>query len=116
MHATPYWQTLVDVDPEIPNPLQFDHAFAFLAIARKEIWLDSTLGVGPFGYLAPQLRGKEAWSSTGRPLRPSVRLPRIFLSLWNIEWASTEQLTSWGRWIPRSNSRLAVISRFRSGI
>ena len=53
--------SIVDVDPDVPNPLQFDHAYTFLEIAGKETWLDSTLGVGPFGYLAPQLRGKEAW-------------------------------------------------------
>ena len=52
--------SIVDVDPYVPNPLQFDHAYTFLQIAGKDIWLDSTLGVGPFGYLLPQLRGKEA--------------------------------------------------------
>jgi len=50
----------VDVDSDVPNPLQFDHAYTFLQVAGKDIWLDSTLGVGPFGYLLPQLRGKEA--------------------------------------------------------
>jgi tetratricopeptide (TPR) repeat protein len=48
------------VDPDVPNPLQFDHAYTFLQVAGKDTWLDSTLGVGPFGYLLPQLRGKEA--------------------------------------------------------
>jgi tetratricopeptide (TPR) repeat protein len=52
--------SMVDVDPDVPNPLQFDHAYTFLQVAGKDTWLDSTLGVGPFGYLLPQLRGKEA--------------------------------------------------------
>jgi tetratricopeptide (TPR) repeat protein len=52
--------SIMDVDPDVPNPLQFDHAYTFLQLAGKDTWLDSTLGVGPFGYLAPQLRGKEA--------------------------------------------------------
>ena len=50
----------LDVDPAMPNPLQFDHAYTVLQVAGKDTWLDTTLGVGPFGYLAPQLRGKEA--------------------------------------------------------
>jgi tetratricopeptide (TPR) repeat protein len=49
-----------DVDADMPNPWQFDHAYTFLQVAGKDTWLDSTLGVGPFDYLAPQLRGKEA--------------------------------------------------------
>jgi tetratricopeptide (TPR) repeat protein len=52
--------SIVDVDPDVPNPLQFDHAYTFLHVAGKDTWLDSTVGVGPFGYLAPQFRGKEA--------------------------------------------------------
>ena len=49
-----------DIDPDVPSPLQFDHAITFLALDGKDDWLDSTIGVGPFGYLLPQLRGKNA--------------------------------------------------------
>lgn len=52
--------SMVDVDPDVPNPLQFDHAYTFVQVTGKDTWLDSTLGVGPYGYLSPQLRGKEA--------------------------------------------------------
>jgi tetratricopeptide (TPR) repeat protein len=52
--------SILDVDPDLPNPLQFNHVYTLLQVAGKDIWLDSTLGVGPFGYLTPQLRGKEA--------------------------------------------------------
>jgi tetratricopeptide (TPR) repeat protein/transglutaminase-like putative cysteine protease len=51
--------SMMDVDPDVPNPLQFDHAYTFLQLAGKDTWLDSTLGVGPYGYLLPQLRGKK---------------------------------------------------------
>jgi Flp pilus assembly protein TadD len=48
------------IDPDVPSPLQFDHAFTFVTIDGHDAWLDSTLGVGPFRYLLPQLRGKDA--------------------------------------------------------
>jgi tetratricopeptide (TPR) repeat protein len=48
------------VDPDVPSPLQFDHAITFLGLGGHDTWLDSTLPVGPFAYLLPQLRGKEA--------------------------------------------------------
>jgi len=49
-----------DVDSDVPSPSQFDHAITFGRIAGRDTWLDSTIGVGPFGYLLPQLRGKNA--------------------------------------------------------
>jgi len=55
----------LDVDSDMPNPLQFDHAYTVLQVAGKDTWLDTTLGVGPFGYLTPQLRGKEALVVSG---------------------------------------------------
>jgi tetratricopeptide (TPR) repeat protein len=51
---------LADVDGDMPNPMQFNHAIAFLNVGGKEFWLDTTLGVGPFGYLLPQTRNTEA--------------------------------------------------------
>jgi tetratricopeptide (TPR) repeat protein len=66
LHAHPVLaNTLLDIDPEMPNPGQFDHAFTFLRAGDKDMWLDTTLGVGPFGYLMPQLRGKEALVVSG---------------------------------------------------
>lgn len=70
--------SIVDVDPDVPNPLQFDHAYTFLEIAGKETWLDSTLGVGPFGYLAPQLRGKAALVVSGTPAAALRQTPQDF--------------------------------------
>lgn len=55
-----------DVELDVPTPLAFDHAITFARIGGKETWLDSTIGVGPFGYLLPQLRGQNALvTSTG---------------------------------------------------
>jgi tetratricopeptide (TPR) repeat protein len=45
---------------EIPTPLEFDHAITYLVVDGREMWLDSTLGVAPFGYLMPNIRGKLA--------------------------------------------------------
>jgi tetratricopeptide (TPR) repeat protein len=61
LHASPALVNLgADVDPEMPNPMQFDHAIAVLRIGGRDTWLDTTLGVGPFGYLMPQLRNTQA--------------------------------------------------------
>lgn len=61
LHAdTALIDSRADIDPGVPSPLQFDHAITFLSVAGKDEWLDSTAGVGPFGYLLPQLRGKSA--------------------------------------------------------
>jgi tetratricopeptide (TPR) repeat protein len=49
-----------DVDPDVPNPMQFDHVIALLEVRNNERWLDSTVGVAPFGYLFPQLRNSQA--------------------------------------------------------
>jgi tetratricopeptide (TPR) repeat protein/transglutaminase-like putative cysteine protease len=65
-------QTDGDAHTEMPNPLEFDHAISYVKVAGKELWLDSTLGVAPFGYLLPQVRGKRALvvaSGEGKELR-----------------------------------------------
>lgn len=73
-----------DVDPDVPSPLQFDHAITFLKIAGQDTWLDSTIGVGPFGYLLPQLRGKkalvvEAGSVSGLQETPAdLAIPKLY--------------------------------------
>jgi protein TonB len=58
--ATALINSQVEVDRETPTPLQFDHAINMVSLGGKQIWLDATTGVGPFGYLLPQLRGKDA--------------------------------------------------------
>ena len=45
---------------EIPTPFEFDHAITYLVVDGREMWLDSTPGVAPFGYLMPNIRGKLA--------------------------------------------------------
>lgn len=58
--ATALVETRMDVDRDLPTPMQFDHAINVVTLGGKDVWLDSTIGVAPFGYLLPQLRGKDA--------------------------------------------------------
>lgn len=75
--STALVQTRTDVDPQIPTPMQFDHAINVVSLNGKEIWLDSTIGVEPFSYLLPQLRARTPWSSPTRGSRSCGRRPRI---------------------------------------
>lgn len=50
----------VEIDPDVPAPSQFDHAITFVTLNGQDLWLDSTAQVGPFEYLLPQLRNKDA--------------------------------------------------------
>jgi len=45
---------------EVYSPREFDHAITYAVVDGKELWLDSTLGIAPFGYLLPNVRGKRA--------------------------------------------------------
>jgi tetratricopeptide (TPR) repeat protein len=79
VHAHPALVSLLaDIDPEMPNPMQFDHAIAFLRIGSKDTWLDTTLGVGPFGYLMPQLRNTEALVVSETPSTGLRKMPPDF--------------------------------------
>jgi hypothetical protein len=79
LRAQPALASLVaDIDPEIPNPLQFDHLITFLPLGSKESWLDTTLGVGPFGYLPPQLRGKQVLLVYAIPSSALQKTPQDF--------------------------------------
>lgn len=49
-----------ELDPDVPSPLQFDHAMTQLVLDGNPVWLDSTGSITPYGYLLPQLRGKQA--------------------------------------------------------
>jgi tetratricopeptide (TPR) repeat protein len=52
--------SMMDVNPSVPSPLQFDHVITFVTIDGRDYWLDSTNGFAPFDYLLPQLRDKAA--------------------------------------------------------
>jgi tetratricopeptide (TPR) repeat protein len=69
---------LADVDPDIPNPLQFNHVLTFLPIGADKIWLDSTVGVAPFGYLVPQLRGQQTLLVDAAPSSELRKTPLDF--------------------------------------
>jgi hypothetical protein len=47
-----------DIDPDVPSPGQFDHVIGVVAVGDKNIWLDTTPEVAPFGFLMAPLRGK----------------------------------------------------------
>jgi tetratricopeptide (TPR) repeat protein len=68
----------MQVEADVPSPLQFDHAITYLVLDGQPAWLDSTLGVGPFTYLLPQLRGKQAlvvFTDAAPALRKTPDLP-----------------------------------------
>jgi len=48
------------IDPAVPSPAQFDHVIAAAPQGAGYLWLDSTPGVTPAGYLLANLRDKEA--------------------------------------------------------
>jgi tetratricopeptide (TPR) repeat protein/transglutaminase-like putative cysteine protease len=52
--------SLADLDPDVPSPIQFDHVISLVEIGGKRVWLDSTSGAAPFGYLFAALRDKQA--------------------------------------------------------
>ena len=79
LHAYPVLVNLAaDVDPEMPNPYQFNHAIAFLRFGDRDLWLDSTVGVGPFGYLVPQLRETQGLVVSDPPATGLRKLPKDF--------------------------------------
>ncbi len=55
------------LDPDVPSPAQFDHIIGYLPPGKDKeaVWLDTTLEVSPFGYLAPRLRDKPALVMSG---------------------------------------------------
>jgi TonB family protein len=83
-----------DIDPDVPTPLQFDHAITFISLNGTEYWLDPTIGVGPFGYLLPQLRGERALlaSADGKYglRRTPSDLPYSVVYQFNIEGSASD--------------------------
>ena len=65
----------MDVDSDVPSPLQFDHAITSLHLGGQDTWLDSTAAIGPFAYLLPQLRGKNALVVSSRGLSALRKTP-----------------------------------------
>ena len=67
---------LVEVDPIVPSPLQFNHVITRVQVAERTLWLDSTSGVAPFGYLLPQLRGVNSLLVSTKPPPALVETPK----------------------------------------
>ena len=52
--------TGAEIDSDVPSPLQFDHMISAVPEGDTFIWLDTTPGVSPFGFLLYGLRAKQA--------------------------------------------------------
>jgi tetratricopeptide (TPR) repeat protein/transglutaminase-like putative cysteine protease len=63
------------LDPDVPSPAQFDHIIGFLPQGKDAVWLDTTPEVGPFGYLVPPLRDKQALVMAGEKSTRLVTTP-----------------------------------------
>jgi tetratricopeptide (TPR) repeat protein len=52
-----------EIDADVPSPAQFDHLVTFLpagGAGGKNVWLDTTTELAPFGFLTFDLRGQKA--------------------------------------------------------
>ncbi len=49
-----------EIDPNVPSPAQFDHVITVVPLDGKQMFLDTTTEVGPFGYLLFPIRGSQA--------------------------------------------------------
>lgn len=65
----------LDLDRDVPSPAQFDHLITSVESDGRQIWLDSTLGVAPFGLIPGPLRDKEALLIASDRSDPVVRTP-----------------------------------------
>jgi tetratricopeptide (TPR) repeat protein len=63
------------LDPDVPSPAQFDHIIGYLPQVKEAVWLDTTPEVGPFGYLVPPLRDKQALVMSGDKSTQLVTTP-----------------------------------------
>jgi Tfp pilus assembly protein PilF len=52
--------TSVRIDPQIPTPEVFDHLITVVPQGSSFLWLDTTPGIAPFGFLSAALRDKLA--------------------------------------------------------
>lgn len=49
----------------VPSPAQFQHVLTVVPLGSRTIWMDSTVGLAPFGLLPAPLRGKSALLVSG---------------------------------------------------
>lgn len=52
--------SVYEPDSDVPSPSQFNHVITVVPRGSSLIWLDTTAEVGPFAYLLPPLRDKQA--------------------------------------------------------
>jgi Flp pilus assembly protein TadD len=49
-----------EIDPDVPSPLQFNHVITLLSLGNDRIWMDTTTEVAPFRLISANLRKKKA--------------------------------------------------------
>lgn len=65
-----------DIDSRVPAVGQLDHLVTVVPLGRGLLWLDTTPGVGPFGYLGINLRDRPALLIPPRGTAELTRTPR----------------------------------------
>jgi TonB family protein len=78
------------IDPDVPSPGQFDHVISVVAERRppnKLVFLDTTTGVAPFGFLTRNLRGQQALAipTTGAALLVNTPAEPPFKNSYRLE-------------------------------
>lgn len=78
------------IDPAVPSPAQFNHVITVLPDSTGLVWLDTTPGVAPYGWLQPGLRGKKAL------VIPNSGLAHLATTPANPPFASSEVIAAKG--------------------
>src|SRR4029077_8569717 len=107
------------LDPDVPSPAQFDHVISVVPQGQSYLWLDTTAEVGPFGYLLPQLRDKQALVMPGD--KPAIlvatppNLPFPSIDTFTIEGKLNEEgtLESKMDYTSRGDAEIVLRSAFR---
>jgi tetratricopeptide (TPR) repeat protein/transglutaminase-like putative cysteine protease len=105
------------LDEEVATPEQFDHVVNVVILDGKEIWLDSTVGLAPFKYLVPELRGKNALvvALAGRSKLEPVARQKIGTKIYKFDFDSASGTPSRSRvWFEAQRSDWEVLLRLLS--
>jgi tetratricopeptide (TPR) repeat protein len=107
------------LDADVPSPAQFDHVISVVPQGQNFLWLDTTAEVGPFGYLLPQLRDKQALVMPGdKPamlVTTPANLPFPSINTFTIDGKLNEDgtLESKMDYTSRGDSEIVFRSAFR---
>ena len=65
-----------EIETDIPSPVEFNHVLSVVALGDEWLWLDTTPGATPLGYLPPAWHGKQALVVLGESESRLVEIPR----------------------------------------